>query len=93
MWIDLFVSAPVTLFLVWLYRYSTPSTRPGWLRVLDAAVLMSAPLALVAIIAGGHAWIDYPGTGLNVMLVAAAYVVVLALLGLGWALRFARGRR
>lgn len=93
MWVDLLISAPVTAFLLWLYWYSAPGDAPRWLRWVDRALLVGSPLALVGIIALGHARIDYPGMGLNVMLVAAGYLVVLALLGAGWGLRFAVGRR
>jgi len=84
MWVDLLIVAPVTLFLLWLYVYSAPRRRSRRLRILDRCVLVGAPGAVVAIVVGGHAWIDYPGMGLNVMLVAAAYVVLVVLLGLGW---------
>ena len=55
MWIDLFVSAPVTLFLLWLYWYSRPAAAPRWSRIVDAAVLIASPAAVVAIIVVGHA--------------------------------------
>jgi len=90
MWIDLLISAPVTLLVVWLYWYSAPAGRPGWLRALDLCLLALAPLAVAAIIMGGHAWIEYPGMGLNVMLVALAYIVLIALSGLGWLVRHLR---
>lgn len=90
MWVDLLISAPVTLFLVWLYWYSAPSHRPGWLRTLDLCLLALAPICVAAIIIGGHAWIDYPGMGLNVMLVASAYIVLITLFGIGWLLRHRR---
>ncbi|MBL37813.1 MAG: hypothetical protein CMP07_05330 [Xanthomonadales bacterium] len=84
MWVDLLISAPVTLFLLWLYWYSAPDSAPGWSRLLDRIALLISPLAVIVIIAVGHAWIEYPGMGLNVMLVAAAYVTLIFVLGLGW---------
>ncbi|GAB4176147.1 MAG: hypothetical protein Kow0020_11990 [Wenzhouxiangellaceae bacterium] len=93
MWVDLLISAPVTLFLLWLYHYSRPRAAPGWLRVLDALVLLAAAASVVLIIALGHLRIDYPGMGLNAMLVAAAYCALLFWLGLGWGVRFRVTRR
>lgn len=84
MWVDLLISAPVTLFLIWLYWYSAPRVAPRWSRLLDYGVLLLSPLAVVLIIAIGHARIDFAGMGLNVMLVAAAYLTLIFLLGLGW---------
>lgn len=88
MWVDLLISAPITLFLLWLYKYSAPKAAPVWLRRLDAVLLPAAGLAVVLIIVLGHRWIDYPGMGLNVMLVATAYCVLVTLLGIGWGLRW-----
>ncbi|MDT8409402.1 MAG: hypothetical protein RQ741_07365 [Wenzhouxiangellaceae bacterium] len=87
------ITTPVTLFLIWLYWYSAPPKAPGWSRATDAVVLLAAPLAVVLIISIGHATIDYQGTGLNVMLVTAAYLSLVFLLGLGWLQRFAATRR
>ncbi|MGK7294255.1 MAG: hypothetical protein ACNS61_00330, partial [Candidatus Wenzhouxiangella sp. M2_3B_020] len=84
MWIDLFVSAPVTLFLLWLYWYSRPATAPRWSRLVDAVVLVVSPAVVVAIIVVGHATIEWAGMGLNVMLVASAYISLIVLLGIGW---------
>lgn len=84
MWVDLLISAPVTLFLLWLYWYSAPENAPGWSRMLDGAALLLSPLAVVLIITVGHARIDMPGMGLNVMLVAVAYLTLIFILGLGW---------
>ena len=88
MWVDLFVCAPITLFMLWLYVYSTPAQRPDWLRRLDRGLLLLAPLSVIAILVIGHSTVDFEGMGLNVMLVAAAYLTMIALLGLGWMLRF-----
>jgi amino acid transporter len=88
MWVDLLISAPINLFLLWLYRYSAPSSAPVWLRRLDVALLLVAALSVVLIIVLGHRFIDYPGMGLNVMLVAAAYCVLVTLLGIGWGVRW-----
>jgi len=84
MWIDLLISAPVTVFLLWLYWYSAPRNAPRWSRLIDRLVLVFSPLAVVAIIGLGHARFDFPGMGLNVMLVAAAYLTLIFLLGGGW---------
>ncbi|MGK7295270.1 MAG: hypothetical protein ACNS61_05465 [Candidatus Wenzhouxiangella sp. M2_3B_020] len=92
MWIDLFVSAPVTLFLLWLYWYSRPAAAPRWSRLVDAVVLVASPAVVVAIIVVGHATIEWAGMGLNVMLVASAYISLIVLLGIGWLQRFAAGR-
>lgn len=87
MWVDLLISAPISLFLLWLYRYSAPQSAPVWLRRVDAALFVVAGCSVVAIIVLGHLFIDYPGMGLNVMLVASAYCVLVTLLGIGWGLR------
>ncbi len=84
MWVDLLISAPVTLFLLWLYWYSAPDRAPRWSRLIDRAVLLLSPLAVVLIIVLGHARIDFVGMGLNVMLVASAYLTLISVLGLGW---------
>jgi len=84
MWIDLSISAPTTLFLVWLYWYSAPDLAPRWSRLIDRAVLLLSPLAVVVIIVYGHACIDFAGVGLNIMLVASAYLTLVSVLGLGW---------
>ncbi len=88
--VDLLISAPVAAFLIWLYWYSAPVAAPRWQCWLDRLILVASPLALIGIIVLGHLRIDYPGTGLNVMLVAAAYLVVLGILGSGWLVRFLR---
>ncbi|MCA1777957.1 MAG: hypothetical protein LC637_00835 [Xanthomonadaceae bacterium] len=87
MLVDLFMTAPVTLFMMWLYWYSAPGGLPRWLRIIDTINLISAPLAVGLIIVVGHTRSDWPGMGLNVMLVAAAYLALVGLLGLGWLLR------
>lgn len=92
MWVDLLISAPVTAFLLWLYWYSAPESAPGWSRLLDRAALLISPLAVILIIAVGHDRIEFPGMGLNVMLVAAAYVTLIFVLGLGWLQRVLAGR-
>lgn len=92
MWLDLFISAPITLFLLWLYWYSAPSGAPRWQQWTDAALLLLAALAVVMIIVLGHLLLDYPGMGLNVMLVATAYMVLITLLGAGWLVRLMRAR-
>jgi len=87
MLVDLFITAPVTVFMMWLYWYSTPAGLPRWSRIIDAGSLVAAPLAVGLIIVCGHVLSDWPGMGLNVMLVAAAYLTLVGLLGLGWLLR------
>lgn len=87
MWVDLLISAPVTLFLLWLYWYSAPERAPRWSKLLDRATLLLSPLAVVLIIVLGHAYIDFAGMGLNVMLVASAYLTLVFILGLGWVQR------
>jgi len=84
MWIDLLISAPVTLFLLWLYWYSAPDRAPRWSRLIDLAALLLSLLAVVLIIGLGHAYVNYAGMGLNVMLVASAYLTLILILGLGW---------
>ena len=91
--VDIFVCTPVTVFLVWLYLRSRPKGRPTWLRVVDTTVLVAAPAAGLLILVGGHAWADWEGMGLNVMLVASTYIAVVGLLSIGWAVRAAWRRR
>lgn len=87
MWIDLLISAPVTIFLMWLYWYSAPAgqTRAG--RWRDRSLFVVAPVVAGAIIVLCHLRMDLEGVGLNVIAVASAYLVVCGLLGLGWVLR------
>jgi len=92
MWVDLLISTPITLFLLWLYWYSAPAVAPRWQQWVDTAVLLIAVLAVVLIIALGHLRIDYPGMELNVMLVATAYMALITLLGTGWLVRLLRAR-
>ena len=93
MWVDLLISVPVTLFLLWLYWYSAPDCAPRWSRLIDRLVLAISPLAVVLIIAVGHARIDFAGMGLNVMLVGSAYLTLIFLLGAGWLQRAVTVRR
>lgn len=92
MWLDLLISAPVTLVLVGLYWRCGPVGRAKRRVRFDAVVMLFALLSMVLIIVLGHAWIEYPGMGLNVMLVAAAYLSVLIVLGVGAWLRWNAGR-
>lgn len=87
MWVDLFVCAPVTLFMLWLYGYSAPKQRPGWLRKLDSVWMILAIALVVGILVIGHSVSDFEGMGLNVMLVAAAYLSLIGVLGIGWMIR------
>ncbi|MDT8439721.1 MAG: hypothetical protein RQ729_12010 [Wenzhouxiangellaceae bacterium] len=87
MLLDLLISAPITALLVALQVYFRPNTLPPDRRRLDTILTVLAPLSVVVILVLGHLWIDYPGMGLNVMLVATAYLVLLAVLALGWWLR------
>lgn len=94
MWLDLLISMPVTAVLVWIYWFFWPSGLSSGQRRLDALLILLAPVSLIVILVLGHAWIDYPGTGLNVMLVATAYIAVLSILGAASLLRLAmRARR
>ncbi len=86
--VDLLISAPVVVFLLWLYARSASGSLTG----LDRLLLVLTPVALVAIIIGFHRTLEVEGMGLNVIAVATAYLVVLALLGLGWTVRFLRQR-
>lgn len=88
MWVDLFVCAPVTLFMLWLYGYSAPKQRPAWLRNLDRFWMVLAAVLVVGILVIGHSISDFEGMGLNVMLVAAAYLSLIGVLGLGWMIRY-----
>lgn len=92
MWVDLLISAPITLFLLWLFWYSAPAGAPRWQQWTDVVVLLVTAISVVLIIVLGHLRIDYPGMGLNVMLVATAYIVLITLLGAGWLVRFLRAR-
>jgi len=88
MWVDLMITAPITLFLLWLYRYSVPASAPAWLLRFDALLFVVTAASVVLIIVLGHHLIEYPGMGLNVMLVAFAYCTLVTLLGIGWGVRW-----
>ena len=88
--VDLLISAPVVAFLLWLYARSAPESRPAPVRSIDRALMLLAPLAGIGIIVGIHASMELEGMGRNVIAVATAYLAVLALLGIGWSVRFLR---
>ena len=88
--VDLLITAPVVVFLLWLYAYSAPTERSAGVRVLDRVLMVLTPVVAAGLIVGIHAWLDLDGMGRNVIAVATAYLVALALLGLGWGLRLLR---
>lgn len=88
--VDLLISAPVVVFLLWLYARTAPDGRNGSVRWLDRALMLLTPITAIGLIVGIHAVLDLEGMGRNVIAVATAYLAVLALLGLGWTVRFLR---
>lgn len=86
--VDLLISAPVVAFLLWLYARSAPAERGAGILWLDRMLMLLTPIAAVSIIVGIHATMELEGMGRNVIAVATAYLAVLALLGLGWTVRF-----
>ncbi|QKK02810.1 MAG: hypothetical protein HND55_09225 [Pseudomonadota bacterium] len=86
--IDLLILAPVVIFLLWLYGYSAPSGRPTRDRWLDRATAAAAVVGGVGTLLGLHALLDVDGLARNVIAVAAAYLVFLTLLSLGWLRRW-----
>lgn len=89
MWIDLLITAPVVVFLLWLYWYATRNARAKRQRTIDRLTLAATPLVAAAVIVGCHYGIDLDGAGLNVIAVASGYLSALAVLAVGW---WARGR-
>lgn len=93
MLIDALILLPVTLFLLWLYAYSGPRGLRG------AAWAADRWPALVAVVAAGgvlvwlHRTLEVEGLYRNIVAVVAAYLVLLAGLGLAWLLRWRRSRR
>lgn len=88
--VDLLITAPVVVFLLWLYAYSTPAERSAGVRTMDRVLMVLTPVVAAGLIAGIHAALDLDGMGRNVIAVATAYLAALALLGLGWGVRFLR---
>ena len=88
--VDLLISARVVAFLLWLYARSAPTERGAGFWLLDRVLMVVTPFAAVAIIIGFHRGLDIEGMGLNVIAVATAYLVVVSMLGFGWAVRFLR---
>ncbi len=78
---------------MWLYCYSAPPDRRPGVRILDRCLLVLAPVLAVTIIVACHRLLDIEGMGLSVIAVAAAYLAVCTLLGLGWLIRHRRTRR
>lgn len=87
MWIDYFILAPVLVFLLWLYWYSRPATG---LSRLDRLILILVPVLASATLWILHIGLDVEGMALNVIAVAAAYLLACGILGAGW---MARGLR
>jgi hypothetical protein len=92
MWVDFFIIAPVSLFLLWLFWYSAPAGRSRGQRWLDVLIGVAALIGAVGILIGVHATLDIEGPDRNVIAVAGAYVFLVAMLGFGWLRRLWSGR-
>lgn len=93
MLIDSLILLPVSVFLLWLYLYSGGSDAIGPARLMDRAVALLAPVAAGGVLAGMHLNLDVEGLSRNVVAVSSAYLMLLAVLGLGWLMRWLRWRR
>lgn len=87
---DLFIMAPVVLFLLWLYWYSTPNPWPRSQVRVDWLIVGFGLLGSFAVLAGLHAYLDSSVQGLsrNVIAVASSYLFFIFVLGAGWIRRF-----
>jgi quinol-cytochrome oxidoreductase complex cytochrome b subunit len=89
--IDNLIMAPVWLFLLWLYWYSTPTQWPRLALFVDWAIAAIAVLGSLLILAWLHHSLDPSVEGLsrNVIAVVSAYLYLIFVLGAGWIRRFA----
>ncbi len=90
MWVDFIILTPVLVFLLWLYWFSRPAARLG---PVDRLVLGLTPLLVTGTLWAVHASLDVEGMGLNVIAVAAGYLVGCMLLGAGWGFRVKAARK
>ncbi len=87
-WIDFFIIAPVSLFLLWLFWYTAPAGRSRRQGRIDVIVALFAVVGAVAILTGLHAVLPIEGEDRRLLAVAGTYVFVVVVLGLGWLRRF-----
>lgn len=93
MLIDALILLPVTLFLMWLYAYSGPRGLKGRAWVVDRWPALVALALAVGTLVGLHLTLEFDDLNRNIIAVVAAYLVLLAGLGLAWLLRWLRSRR
>lgn len=93
MWIDGLIMTPVTIFLLWLFAYSAPSDCSPADRARDGLIMLASVLAGLSVLTLLHGGLDIDGMGRSLVSVACAYLVFLAILGLGWLARFARAKK
>lgn len=88
--IDNLILAPVWLFLLWLYWYSTPTDWSRRQLLIDWNIAALGVVGCLAILAWLHHSLDPDIQGLsrNVIAVVSAYLYFIAVLGAGWIRRF-----
>ncbi len=91
-WIDFFIIAPVSLFLIWLFWYTAPSGRSRRQGHVDVVVVLVALTGVVGVLAGLHAILPIEGADRHLLAVAGSYVFLVLMLGLGWLRRIWVGR-
>lgn len=93
--IDNLILAPVWIFLLWLYWYSTPPDWPGFQLLMDWLIAAVAVIGSLLILAWLHHSLDPSIEGLsrNVIAVVSAYLYLVFVLGAGWVRRFWRQKR
>lgn len=91
--IDSLIFIPLSLFMVWLFWFSTPA---GWAkaqRLIDWLVAAVAVLGAQLILFWLHSLLSaWEGPDRSIMALASAYLFLVAVFGLGWWRRFRRQR-
>lgn len=90
MWIDFFIIAPVSLFLLWLFWYTAPAGRSRWQGRIDVMVATIALGGAVGVLVGLHAVLPIEGADRHLLAVAGTYLFLVLALGLGWLRRYWR---
>ncbi len=91
--IDSLIFVPLSLFMVWLFWFSTPADWPRNQRLIDWVIAGIAFVGAQLILFGVHnALSAWEGPDRSIMALAGAYLFLLATFGLGWLRRFRRQR-